>query len=206
MPVMTNQQRIDFLKHVHSKIFSRRFPMDVQPGTQRFAQLVPMFQEEVKKIQLDPMWNAWTVEQPAKARTFKCAELGAYILIGFDVTLNIDEGQLKLRIIEQNPHKKGHLGELKETAILARRGHNIAWIIDNTSQNDNKFLGKMQDGEFIPNKPRAYEKVTPMRNVGASIVETEVRQDQYGTNYQNLGDDWLSDIPIIDPNDILGVV
>jgi hypothetical protein len=72
---MTNQQRIDFLKHVHSKIFSIRFPLDVEPGSQRFIELVPMFNARVKKIQLDAAWNPWLVEQNAKARTFKCAEI-----------------------------------------------------------------------------------------------------------------------------------
>lgn len=206
MPVMTNQQRIDFLKHVHSKIFSIRFPLDVEPGSQRFVELVPMFDARVKKIQLDAAWNPWLVEQNAKARTFKCAEIGANILVGFDVTLNLPDRQIKLRILEQNPHKKDYVGRLKETAVLARRGHKIAWIIDRTDDNDNKFLGKIQDDEFIQNKPRAYEKVTPMRNVGASVVERDVRQDQYGLDHYHDGDDWLGDIPIIDPNDVMGVV
>lgn len=213
MPQMTIEQRYSFLKHINSLIFdTARFPFTEKPGNPNtkfgcsYEELVNRFQDRVKQLQTGTEWMPWVVGEYAAARTFKCAELGVHILIGFDVTLSLENGRhQRFRIIEQNPFKRDNSGNLKETAMHSRKGHALAWVIDITDRKDHKFLGKLLNGEFEANKPRATEKFTPTAN-GYGVVSKDVREDQHGTPFENIENDWNS-LPEIDPYDfdVVGV-
>jgi len=70
-------------------------------------------------------------------------------LRGFDFTVN-DNGLIKkLRMLEQNPYKMDSSGKLSHYAVMACKGCQIAWLIDTSN---NEFLGRMQDGEFVPSQ------------------------------------------------------
>ncbi len=83
-------------------------------------------------------------------------------LAGFDLELHEAPGVVRmLRILQQNPNKTdGMFGRLTQYAILARAGHRICWVIDRARPQGNQFLGRIQDGQFIKNQPRAYQKNT----------------------------------------------
>ena len=212
MPRMTIEQRYEFLKHVNSVIFDYiRFPFaKVKPGTQKFTQLVDMFQDRVKQLRIGSEWMPWVVGESANCRTFKAAEVGAHILIGIDVTLSLENGRhQRFRILEQNPYKRDKSGNFKETSVLAQKGNRLAWVIDITDPDRNKheFLGKLLNGEFIPNKPRATTKFTPGPN-GYGTVSRDVREDQHGTPFEEVNGDWVNRLPDVDPNnfDVVGIV
>ncbi len=207
MPQMTIEQRLAFLTHVSDKIFNViRFPyMKVQVGTPQFIPLVNQFQERVLKVQLDPVWAPFLAGGFAQARTFNCREIGAKILMGFDVTLSLENGRhQRFRIMEQNPFKKDQNGNFKETAVQAQRGDKLAWVIDCTVE-PNRFLGKLLNGVFVKNQPRAFgpsQTMTPLDGMGAGIMSNEVRPDQYGVDHFSVGGEWQANLPDIDPNDI----
>ena len=210
MPLMTNNQRKALLIHIYTQIFTIiRFPFyTIKPGTELFVRRVHQFQERVAQLRLAPAWGPWIIGGTAVARTFKCAELGAQILIGFDVNLDISQPTpYPIRVLEQNPYKRDGAGNFKETALLAQRGVKLAWVIKNVANSPgvSNFLGKVQDGVFHPNQPRAYtpkQTMTPLLNIGAGVVQNDVRPDQYGTDHIHQDGDWLSDVDDIDPNEI----
>jgi len=208
MPQMTNEQRVGFLLHVFSLIFTKiRFPFNKQPGTQEFAQLVHDYQNRVQQIKTDIVWAPWVIGDQATARTFKCHEVGANILMGFDINLDLGlPNPYPIRVIEQNPFKRDYHGNLKQTAIMAQRGHQIAWVIRN--DRTNQFLGKIQDGVFELSKPRAYTNkvITPLQGMGAGITRPDQRTDQYGVNHYNEGGEWISELNTIGKDDVLGIV
>jgi hypothetical protein len=125
---------------------------------------------------------------------------GGGTLRGFDFTVQDHTGIVSLRILEQNPNKTDQFGNLKQNAILARQGHQIAWVI---RRDVNVFLGKIQDGQWEPTRPRATTKTTYNPAVPGTGVETPVTaQDQYGDNYAKYDNEWQADLPDIDPNDV----
>lgn len=67
-------------------------------------------------------------------------------LRGFDVSINLGTRCIDIRCVEQNPDKTDANGNLKWTANLARQGHKIMWVIDRNGG----FLGRMQDGDWVP--------------------------------------------------------
>ena len=80
-------------------------------------------------------------------------------LRGFDVSINLGARIIDIRCVEQNPNKMDAKGNLKWTANLARQGHKIMWVIDRNGG----FLGRMQDGDWIPGfepatQPAAYQQ------------------------------------------------
>ena len=99
----------------------------------------------------------------AQGRWFKNAETGQQTIRGFDVNLNVNDRVLSLRFMEQNPDKTDGRGNLKWTAALARKGHKMMWVV-NRSVQVGGFLGRLQDGEWIPSQERAY---TPANNQAA---------------------------------------
>ena len=133
MPRMTIEQRYGFLKHINSLIFDNiRFPFNEKPGTITktgipYSQLVDMFQDRVKQIKIGQEWMPWVVGEVATARTYKAQEVGVHILIGFDITLSLENGRhQRFRILEQNPYKRDKSGNFKETAVLAQKGNKLA--------------------------------------------------------------------------------
>jgi hypothetical protein len=124
---------------------------------------------------------------------------GGGTLRGFDFTVKDDNGVISLRILEQNPYKTDQFGNLKTNAILAQQGHQIAWVI---RRDTNTFLGKVQDGKWEKNRPRATETMTYNAAVpGAGQFQPVPTQYQY-TNYDMYNDDWQDELPDIDMNDI----
>jgi hypothetical protein len=122
-------------------------------------------------------------------------------LRGFDLTCRDANGIIPLRILEQNPDKEDGYGNLKQNAVLARAGHQIAWIIRTDT---NKFLGKVQDGTWIKSTPRATTTVqynSAIPGTGVSVPVTA--QDQYDEDYTHYDDgNWQRELPDIDVNDI----
>jgi len=126
---------------------------------------------------------------------------GGGTLRGFDFTVQEDNGTIiPLRLLEQNPNKTDQFGNLKSNALLARQGHRIAWLI---RRDTNKFLGKVMDGQWTKNVPRATTTVVFNEAVrGAGTVVPLVVQDQYGVDYSKYDQEWQRDLPEIEPNEI----
>lgn len=122
-------------------------------------------------------------------------------LRGFDFTVNANDQVIPLRILEQNPDKVDQFGNLKQNAVLARAGHQIAWVI---RRDTNTFLGKVQDGKWIKSTPRA--TTTVQHNAGVPGAGTEApvtAQDQYGGEYNHYDQgDWQRELPEINVDEI----
>jgi len=80
-------------------------------------------------------------------------------LRGYDVDLNIGDRIIQIRCLEQNPNKTDASGNLKQLAVAARQGHQIMWVIDR--QQENGFLGRIQNGTWIPSEQRAVKPANP---------------------------------------------
>lgn len=107
-------------------------------------------------------------------------------LTGFDFELHEAPGVIRLlRVLQQNPNKTDMYGRLSQYAILARGGHKVCWVIDRAS---NQFKGRIQDGVFIKNQPKAYQQ-----SAGASATVPAWTVDQ-ALN--------LNQVPDINPQDI----
>ncbi len=119
-------------------------------------------------------------------------------LRGFDITVQDNSGVVPLRILEQNPDKMDQFNNLKQNAILARQGHQIAWVI---RQDTNTFLGKVMDGKWETDGPRA---TTNVQFNSGQPAETPMRaQDQYGGDYQHYDDgSWERELPDITVGEI----
>ena len=180
---MSNAQRMQFIKHVGLLIFS--VPLS-DPQTLAGA---------MKNTFTGAEWGQWVVSGWAYGRTFKDSSTGLATLRGFDISLDIGmknpDGTIKLlnlRFIEQNPNKLDAQGNLKENAILARAGNKIMWVVQNGIENG--FLGKLQNGEWVPSRPRAYVAATGPIGI-----------DQYGENAHLNNGKWSS-APTISPQGI----
>jgi len=180
---MTNAQKMEFIKHVAELIFN--VPLN------DVASLPNLMRNTLTDIK----WAPWVVGNQVSGRTFKDSSTGLATLRGFDISL--DTGMLNpngtvkllnLRFLEQNPNKTDNNGNLKENAILARAGNKIMWVIQNGVTN--KFLGKLQNGEWIPNRPQVYTAVNKPTGI-----------DQYGQNTQLNDGNWSS-VPTIPPQAI----
>ena len=199
------------------------FQKKLIPGEPELEILANQFSEYVQRINLDSCWAPWIVGNTAFARTFnaelpdpngKVIKVG--ILVGFDINLDLGgTAPYPIRIMEQNPFKlKEGTNQYSQTAVLAQRGTKLAWVLRNVPKTqlapgENPFLGKIQDGEFIQNEPRADVQKTmrPLPELGASLVSNDVRQDQYNTDHLNRGNGWESQLPDIDPNEVpIGIV
>jgi len=125
---------------------------------------------------------------------------GGGTLRGFDFEVDDNGTTIALRILEQNPDKKDLYQNLKPNALLARMGHKITWVI----RRDRKsaFIGKVQDGKFIPPKPRAVTKMMFNASIpGAGQVSPHTVIDQYGGEYQEFTNGTLERLPEIDPSE-----
>lgn len=176
MPLMTNQAKMEFIMWIYRLIFSLNTN---DPG----------LQQSIQGIQPDPIWAGWILS--FKGRCFKNSATGFLNLRGFDVSLNIGKinpdgtiQPLNLRFLEQNPDKLDNAGNLKPTAILARQGHQLMWIIQRDVQNG--FLGKVMDGKWEASTPRA---VYPSTGATGS--------DQYGNNMTINKGQWIDNLPNI---------
>jgi hypothetical protein len=74
-----------------------------------------------------------------------------------DFTYKEDNGSArKIRLVVQNPAKRDYQGNFSQYAILAQQGHQITWLIDLA---DNQFMGRVENGHFIKNQPRANQQM-----------------------------------------------
>ena len=120
---------------------------------------------------------------------------------GFDFTCQDASGIIPLRILEQNPDKQDGYGNLKQNAVLARAGHQIAWVIRTDT---NKFLGKVQDGKWEKSTPRATTTVQHNAGVpGAGNATPITAHDQYDGEYNHYDQgDWQRELPEINVDEI----
>ena len=176
MPLMTNQAKMMFIMMIYRLIFSLN---KNDPG----------LQQSIQGIQPDPQWAPWILS--FKGRCFKNSTTGFLNLRGFDVSLDIGKVNpdgtiqpLNLRFLEQNPDKLDNAGNLKQTSVLARQGHQLMWIIQRDVQNG--FLGKVMDGKWEASAPRA---VYPSTGATGS--------DQYGNNMTIDRGQWVDNLPNI---------
>jgi len=172
------------------EVFEILFNPDIINIAVHDAESARVFEAMVKSHHLDPKWQPWLTDE--NFRCFKNSTTGLYSIQGLDATLDLTVGQLTtrnnlflhLRFITQNPDKVDGNGNLKQYAALARAGHKIMWII---KTDKNEFVGRIQDGEFIQNQPRAYNTVNP-----------QTIQDDHGATYEQQNGDWnrqLSEVP-----------
>ncbi len=97
------------------------------------------------------------ISVPTNCGTFK-GKWFASTLYGVDFDIAEPNGKMLIRVIEQNPNKTDAAGNRKYHANLAVQGHQIAWVIDR-SKKEGGFLGRIQDGEWIPSAERATQPV-----------------------------------------------
>lgn len=169
---MTNQDKINIILNVVQAIFQSK-----------------LTSTDITKVALTTNTGKFTGRWFAKG-----------LLRGFDFTINNNGIIVPLRILEQNPNKTDLFGNLKENAILARQGHQIAWVI---RRDTNNFLGKVMDGKWIKNKPQATTQMQFNAAVpGAGKIIKTKAEDQYHTDYTQYDGDWQRDLPEIDPNEV----
>ncbi len=126
-------------------------------------------------------------------RWFKNSATGQKTLRGFDFSVQDGNQIKKLRMLEQNPDKTDNFGNLKQYAVLARQGHQIAWLIDATQ--GGSFLGRIQDGKWVPSAPQVIDTM-------ASAAELAQNMPMPGstttyTEEQPNPDDIINDVPDI---------
>lgn len=109
-------------------------------------------------------------------RWFKDSTTGQPTLRGFDLDINLGDRVIMIRCLEQNPNKRDFNGNLKPLANMARQGHQIMWVIDRKVQSGG-FLGRIQDGQWIPSEQRAYTQVsTPNYPAGFTNTRNNFQQ------------------------------
>lgn len=168
---MTNQEKVALLLQVVQLIFQSK-----------------LVNSDITQVTITTNTGTWP------GRTFVGGKLR-----GFDFTVQDATGVIPLRVLEQNPDKMDQFNNLKQNAILARQGHQIAWVI---RRDNNAFVSKIMDGKWEKLQPHATQNVTFNSAVpGAGTVSPATAQDQYGGSYQHDGD-WQRELPEIDPGDI----
>jgi len=110
-------------------------------------------------------------------------------LRGYDIDVISDGVITQLRFIEQNPNKTDAFGNRSTYAMMALQGHQIVWAIDRST---NRWLGRVQNGKWIANEPRAYSN-SPKQAV-----------DQHGLQYTQSNGQWVDELQNIAPGDIPG--
>ena len=108
------------------------------------------------------------------------------LLRGFDLALNTGDKIVSIRCVEQNPNKMDKFNNLKKYANLARQGHQIMWVIDQNTENG--FLGRMQDGEWVPSFVPATQPVTAQQPASAQpqMINAAEAQDPYPNYVQDV--------------------
>ena len=179
MPIMAPAQKMELLMMIYRAIFPENGVIGADNSTSTIRE----------------RFKAWALQ--VEPRMFKDSSTRKQTIPGMDIILDIGEthpnGTLKpknIRCISQNPNKRDRNGNLSQTAILARAGHTIMWVIDQDLENG--FLGSIQDGRWAPSRPRAVYPAKP--------AETAI--DQSGTAYQIDEGEWIHQIPPMDKNNI----
>lgn len=183
MPNMAPEQKMELLMMAYRTLFPDNNPVNLNDGTSAIRQ----------------RFEAWALR--IAPRMFKDSSTGQLTIPGIDIVLDIGEvnldGTLKpknLRCITQNPNKKDANGNLKQTAILARAGHKIMWVIDQDLKDG--FLGSIKDGNWEPSRPRA---TYPAR-------AAETATDHTGRTYEMNEGDWMQQLPVMDKDNIADTV
>ncbi len=186
MPRMAPEQKMELLMMAYRAIFPENEVINTNNS-------MSAIQERFKPwaLRIAPrMFNDSTTQQQ--------------IIPGIDIVLDIGEsnpnGTLKpnnLRCIAQNPNKQDGNGNLKQSAILARAGHKIMWVIDQDMENG--FLGSIKDGNWEPSRPRA---VFPVNSARAAETAT----DYTGRTYQIDEGNWVHNLPEIDKDRIADTI
>jgi hypothetical protein len=89
-----------------------------------------------------------------------------------DADVNDDGRILSLRFMEQNMNKADINGNLKQTAIRARNGEFLMWVVDRKIKVGG-FLGSIQNGDWIASEMRAVQPA------GALVAAAGASQDRF---------------------------
>jgi len=173
---------------------------------QQKLQLLLTLDKAIWSCQWQNLGSAEASQKDFEARLQRCGVKSQFVpngvvfarhfkgtLTGFDFELNEAPGIVRLiRLLQQNPNKTDMYGRLSQYAILARGGNHICWVIDRAS---NKFLGRIQDGKFIKNEPRAYNQNNAAAAKQTSFTGSQGYNPGQGTNFSNLPDIEPQEIP-----------
>ena len=181
MPTMAPEQKMELLMMAYRAIFPESGLIDLNDATSAIRE----------------RFEPWALR--IAPRMFKDSSNNELTIPGIELVLDIGEtnpnNTLKpknLRCIAQNPNKRDANGNLSQTAILARAGHKIMWVIDQDVENG--FLGSIKDGNWEPSRPRA--------TYPASGRQLETAIDQTGNAYQRNEGGWVQNLPEMDRNNI----
>lgn len=176
MPKMTANQQSAFLLHIFTLMFNT--PHALWP-----------------QAQIGDEWRPWIVGWPIKGKLFVNGTLRA-----IDINLNLASGTLQLRIMEQNPNKETYPGSgiLKPTALRAKRGERIMWVIN---QGTGTWLGSIQNGQWVPsNKMATYPAQTQAQIPPAQMTAGAAMEED--ASLTDMADDFIDigAIPDVDIN------
>lgn len=102
----------------------------------------------------DVIMEYMTVNAQGQTITEKCAgyvrgtvftKSNQYGLPAYVLFLNFNGMQMKRSLVPQNPAKRGNDGQYKATALEARQGHAIAWVM---ADGQNAWKGKIRDNVY----------------------------------------------------------
>lgn len=184
---MNNQQKMELIMMVYRAVFTARQTDPLTDLNFESVNIAARFQ------------NVFNVQ----GRLFRDSTTGIQDIPGYDISLDVGEKNLNntikplnLRFIAQNPNKVDNNGNLKENAILARKGHKIMWVINQGIANG--FLGKIIDGTWQASAPRA----TYPANQNANYPNPRQAVDQGGGQYNMNQGDWVAALPDIGQEDV----
>jgi hypothetical protein len=132
---MHNQERMDLLMAIYNAIFHSKA---------QNSDITKVGMNHPKLLMYDWTNKTW-ITGSVHGRWFKNGQLR-----GFDVGFNLGDRILDIRCIEQNPLTGS------EPARMAQKGSKIMWVIQ---RDKNVWLGRIQDGQWIPARERAYQPV-----------------------------------------------
>ena len=159
---MTNEQRMGFLMMVVNLIFASKAA-----------------NSDITTVRIPQQWMPF-VSIGGSGRYFKGQ------LRGFDLTLNLGNGDhIALRILEQNPFKRDNAGNFKPFSVLAQQGHKIAWVINQGAPAGNQFLGRIEDGVWVPSEQRPVQNAGPMYT-GPQPVNVPHQAPVYDDSFQEV--------------------
>lgn len=188
---MNNQQKMELIMMVYRAIFAARRTDPLSDLNFDGVAIATRFQ------------NIFNVQ----GRLFRDSSTGIQDIPGYDISLDVGERNanntikpLNLRFIAQNPNKVDNNGNLKENAILARKGHKIMWVINQGIANG--FLGKVMDEVWQASAPRA----TYPANQNVNYPNPRQAVDQSGGQYNMNQGDWVEALPDIGQGDVSDAV
>ena len=118
-------------------------PSETMTGEELVQHMLADFNGRFANITLYPNWSQGDV-------------------VGMDMDLLHEGKRYPLRLMTQNPKKRNNKDQryLSEYAKLAQQGHEVTWVTMRDGK-DLKWLGKVVDGQYIPNGENREIRVEP---------------------------------------------